>query len=85
MSSHHRSILQLLAVGRINSIEAERLLIAASAEREAAWVLVGCVVVAAASQLHSLLPFTHFLGSMLAGSLPALRHVLTSITVSLGG
>jgi hypothetical protein len=85
MSSHRRAILQLLALGRINSVEAERLLAAATADREAAWALVGCAVVVAASQLNSLLPLAQHFSSTLAGSLPALQHLFTSIAVSLGG
>jgi hypothetical protein len=85
MSSDRRAILQLLAVGRINSAEAERLLAAVSADWEAVLALVGCVVVAAASQLHLFLPIAQHISSTLAGSLPAFQHLFTSISVSLGG
>ena len=85
MSSDRRAILQLLAIGRINSAEAERLLAAIRPDWEAALALAGCVVVAAASQLHSFLPVAQHLSSTLAGSLPAFQHLFTSISVSLGG
>ena len=51
-----KMILQLLAAGRIDAAQAERLIVAASAEREAAWAMAACAVIAVAAQLQWLVP-----------------------------
>jgi len=86
MPSDRRAILQLLAAGRIDSAQAERLLILVSEERETVWALAGCAAVAAVTQLHGFVPeLLDLFRAALAGSLPALQHALTSIALLPGG
>jgi hypothetical protein len=86
MSSDRRAILQLLANGRIDSSQAERLLVIVSEERETVWALAGCAAVAAVTQLHGLVPeLVSLCKAVLAGGLPELHHAFTSIVFLLGG
>ncbi|HUH64024.1 MAG TPA: hypothetical protein VLZ50_13550 [Terracidiphilus sp.] len=86
MPSDRRAILQLLANGRIDPAQAERLMILVSQERETVWALAGCVGIAAVMQIHGLLPgLLSLCQAALAGALPGLQHVLTSIAFLLGG
>jgi hypothetical protein len=85
MKSERRTILQLLAAGRISSGEAERLLAAASADRESLWVLAGCAVFTA-TQAHAFaVPMIECARTILAWSLPALQHALGLIASTQGG
>jgi hypothetical protein len=54
MSRDRQKILQLVALGRLNPGEAERLLLVWNQERETAWIIAGCMVLAliAALQAH---------------------------------
>ena len=63
MESDRRAILYLVALRRIAPAEAERLLIACSAGREAFWVFAACITVAVAATLN------------LPQGLPALMHM----------
>jgi hypothetical protein len=86
MNSDRRAILQLLAAGRIDAAAAERLIAATSAERETLWAVVGCCVIAVATELHAVMPeLSHLLRSSLAGCLPALEHAFTLIAPLYGG
>jgi hypothetical protein len=86
MPSDRRAILQLLANGRIDSGQAERLLVIASEERETVWALAGCVAIAAVTQLHGLVPeLVSLCRAALVASLPALHHAFTSIAFMWGG
>ncbi len=86
MPSERRAILQLLAIGRIDAADAERLLAIVSEERETTWALAGCAAFAAVTQLHGLMPELEGLfKAALAGSLPALHHAFLSIALFLGG
>jgi hypothetical protein len=86
MNSDRRAILELLAAGRIDAAEAERLIAVAGADRETLWALVGCSAIAAATELHAFMPgLAHLLRSSLAGCLPALEHAFTVIALSWGG
>jgi hypothetical protein len=79
-------ILQLLAAGRINAGEAERLLAAASADGETVWWLAGCVAIVAVAQPQGLVPeLAHLLNTLFAGILPAFHHSLSVIASSFGG
>ena len=55
MSTDRRSILQLVALGRVSAGEAERLLLAWNEGRETAWMIAGCVALAliAAHEAHA--------------------------------
>lgn len=77
MSNDRRAIFQLLAVGRISPAQAERLMVAASAEREAAWAMAACAVIAVAAQLQWLGPqISHVARMVVEGGLPVVRHVI---------
>ena len=88
MHTDRRAILQLVALGRINSAEAERLLIALNHERETVWALAACVAVACLGQLHPgsslarLLSASH---SLIPESLLSLHHAISLLTPLLGG
>lgn len=88
MASDRRAILQLLAAGRIDAAQAERLLTVTGADREAVWALAGCalMVVLARFDPHVLsLQLGHLFNAALAGGAPALSHALTNLTSILGG
>jgi hypothetical protein len=86
MNSDRRAILQLLAAGRIDAAEAERLIAAASADRETFWALAGCSAIALAAQFHAVMPeLARFLRSTLAWCLPAMEHAFTVIALFGGG
>ena len=53
MQGDQRMLLQLIAIGRLSPAEAERLLLASSAGRETAWVVVGCVLLALIGYLQA--------------------------------
>jgi hypothetical protein len=86
MNSDRHAILQLLAAGRIDAGEAERLIAATSADRETFWPLAGCSVIAVATQFHAFMPeLVRLLRSSLALCLPVLEHAYTVIALSWGG
>jgi hypothetical protein len=86
MPSDRRTILQLLANGRIDAAQAERMLFLVSEELETLWALAGCAAVAAVTQLHGLVPeLVNLCRAALAGSLPALLHAFPTISFLSGG
>jgi hypothetical protein len=86
MNTDRRAILQLLAAGRINAAQAERLLAAASVDRESTWVIAGCAVMACLAQLGPAVPeVAHVLKSALVGGLPVLHHGLSLFASFFGG
>lgn len=52
MRGDRRLVLQLIALGRLSPAEAERLLLAWSEVRETAWLVAGCVALAAMGQMQ---------------------------------
>lgn len=80
MASDSRAILQLLAAGRIDAAEAERLLTVTGADRETVWALAGCAVmiVLARFNVHAFVPVVHWLGGLVNG-VPGLSHLLTMV------
>jgi len=86
MNQDRLAVLQLLALGRINAQQAERLLSTLSAEREALWAIAGCITLVALAQLNSIAPaLLHLFRSALSAGLPQLHHALSSIALFLGG
>jgi hypothetical protein len=86
MERHRATILQLLALGRIDAAQAERLIAAASAERETAWAMAGCAAIVGLAQLRWLAPeFAHVFRAMLAGAVPVLHHALNTFAMLFGG
>jgi hypothetical protein len=53
MSRDRRTILQLVALGRLSPGEAERLLLAWNEGRETAWMIAGCVALALIAALEA--------------------------------
>lgn len=88
MDTDRRTILSLVAMGRINAAEAERLLAAWNDSRETAWILALCLALAILAQmhLHELLPILmHFTRAQAPAMAGALHHVLSPITDLWGG
>ena len=88
MHSDRRAILHLVALGRITSAEAERLLIACNQAREGLWVLAACMVISCLTQLmpHPLpTGLVHIAHSLLPASSISVRRVLSLLNHLLGG
>jgi len=70
MPNGRRTILSLVALGRISPAEAERLLIAWNQGRERFWVMAACaaaLMLALADPHHALLGLVHFAESLFSG------------------
>jgi hypothetical protein len=79
MNNERRAIFQLLALGRINAAQAERLLAALSADREALWAIAGCVLIVAVTQINPIAAaLVHLVRTALSSSLP-LQHALSTL------
>ena len=64
MDRDRRTILQLVACGRLTAAEAERLLMTWNEQREIAWVAALCVATAALGELGRWIPpAAHWLGN----------------------
>ena len=86
MNQDRRAIYQLLAQGRIDAAQAERLLAADGAEREAAWAIVGCAAIVLFAQLHAIAPAAlHIVRGLVAGRLPMWHHFVNSMGLFWGG
>jgi hypothetical protein len=77
MDTSYRAILQLVAQGRLTSLEAERLLRACNEGREIAWVMTYVAVIAVVGQLHAWVA--------LSPPLAHIGHALSRINQFLGG
>jgi hypothetical protein len=79
MTSDRRTILHLLALGRITPAEAERLLVVWDQGRETVWAVAACIVVALLIQFNlpqSLAALVHHAHTLLPASLqPALSLI----------
>ena len=88
MNTDRRTILSLVAMGRITAAEAERLLAAWNESRETAWIIGLCMVFACLAQLHlrEILPILmHFLGAQIPALAGAVHHALLPIMELWGG
>jgi len=88
MQTDRRSILHLVALGRITPAEAERLLIAWNEGLEVVWGLIACIAASTLTQVHlhelvvGLARAAHtFLGAALQSS----HHALALVTHYFGG
>lgn len=88
MDTDRRTILSLVAAGRITPAEAERLLLAWNEGRELLWAFVVCMAVAVLAHAHldAMLPgLLHFVHSLLGNSgsahctLPLVNRLLGGI------
>lgn len=82
MDKDRRTILSLVAMGRITATEAERLLAAWNDGRETAWIFGLCLALAVLGQLHlrEFSPILMHLFNEQAPAMAALHHVLSPIT-----
>jgi hypothetical protein len=88
MNSDRRTILTLIAAGRITPAQAERLLAVVNESRETAWIVALCVASACLAQLHlhAILPgLAHFFNVQVPAMAEAMHHALGPITKFLGG
>ena len=86
MHTDRRTILSLVAHGRITPAEAERLLILWNETREGALVFTACIVLVLLAQINvqeGLSTLMHFARTLLAGD--SLHHALTLLTRFTGG
>jgi hypothetical protein len=88
MDNHRRTILHLVAIGRLTPAEAERLLIAWNDGRESIWALSACIAITLLVQLNprqwmpSLVSSAHLL---IPGIQASLHSVLSLVNHLLGG
>jgi hypothetical protein len=88
MNSDKRTILTLIAAGRITPAQAERLLAVVNESRETAWILALCLagVCLAQLRLHEILPgLVHFFNTQVPALADATLYALGPITKFLGG
>lgn len=80
MSRDRHILIQLLAQGRIDPAQAERLIAALGADRETAWAMAGCAVIVGMAQLRYFAPpFVHLLSGMLVEAAPVLHHAFSAM------
>jgi hypothetical protein len=80
MWKDRRTVLQMVALGRMTAAEAERMLMLWSTEREDLCVIAGCMVLAVLGELHGRAGT-----SGAAPSMAALHHAVSTIHQWLGG
>jgi hypothetical protein len=83
MNTDRRTILSLIAMGRITAAEAERLLVAWNESRETAWIFGLCLAFACLAQLHlrELLPILmHFCSAQIPALAETVHNALSPIT-----
>ena len=88
MGTDRRTILSLVASGRITAREAERLLAAWNDSRETAWILLLCLTFACLAEFHphEFLPvLLHFFNARIPAMAEAVDHALLPINELLGG
>jgi hypothetical protein len=88
MPNDRRTILSLVALGRISPAEAERLLIALNQGREGFWVCAACIAIVLLAQIdpNQALPgLVHLAQSLLSGRIIPLHHALAVVGRLFGG
>lgn len=82
MNSDQRTILALIATGRITPAQAERLLSALNESREMVWLVALCLAGACLAQfrLSELLPLVHFCNTQIPAMAQAVHLALSPIT-----
>jgi hypothetical protein len=87
MGNEQRTILGLVAAGRISAMEAERLLRAWNDAREEFWLIAACLLVCV-TQVHlrlSLDGLGHFIESFARDVFSGWSAVLSTLTKGMGG
>lgn len=88
MDRHRRTILQLVALGRLTPAEAERLLAVWNMKRDDAWLYFTCLLLAVLphhAPLHALLGAVYASCSHLPGILALLGHLFSQLHRLTGG
>ncbi len=88
MPNDRRTILSLVALGRISPAEAERLLIAWNQGHESFWVFAACIaalVLALPEPHHALHGIVHFAESLLSGKVIPVHPALAMVSRWFGG
>lgn len=88
MNNDRRTILALIAMGRITPVQAERLLSAVNESRETAWILGLCLAMGCLAQLHlhELLPgLMDLFNAQIPALFEAVHHALSPFANFLGG
>jgi hypothetical protein len=88
MDRDRRTLLQLVAVGRLNPAEAERLIAAQTFHREDAWLLPACLLMLVLphhAPLHALLGGVYLFFSHLPGSIGYLGQIFSQLHHLTGG
>jgi hypothetical protein len=88
MPNGRRTILSLVALGRISPTEAERLLIAWNQEREGFWIFAACIAAVLLAQLDpgkALPGLVHLAQSLLSGRVVPFHHALAVVSRLFGG
>jgi hypothetical protein len=87
MRNEPRTILGLVAAGRISAMEAERLLRAWNESREEPWMIAACLLVCL-TQIHLRLPLDglgHFIEGFAREVLSVWSAALSTLTKGMGG
>ncbi len=84
MKSDRRTILSLVALGRITPAEAERLLAVWNEGREELWVMMACVA-AILTQSTFFRPLERLAHLWMPDNISALHHALTVLNLLSGG
>jgi hypothetical protein len=88
MKRNHRTLLQLVALGRLSPVEAERLTTAWSLQREDVWIFLVClllVVLPTQAPLHPLLGAIDAACMHLPGGLAPLGQLFSTLHHLTGG
>jgi len=85
MNRDRQTILSLVAAGRINAAEAERLLAAANGAHEMFWIAAVCALAVLAPLHWSAAAPAHFAQTAISAAAEALHHILTLAAQHIGG
>jgi hypothetical protein len=86
MNADRKAIFQLLAAGRIDPAQAERLIAVFAAHHEDLWAIAACAAIVGLAQIQFFAPgIVHLLRAGLSGAVPALHHALKSFALCFGG
>lgn len=85
MNRDRQTILSLVAAGRINAAEAERLLAAANDAHEMFWIAAVCALAMIAPLHWTTIAPAHFAQAAISAAAHALHHILRLAVLHIGG